>query len=433
MIVILVPELSVRLEYIFDFIFKEILKTEIRFTLSQDEWNAHNGPKISYGFKHSQGIHFGAHGLLFEKGIHFQKTTFTPSKKHKVFFQVKEGVMEFDPFAAAFFLVTRYEEYLPHIKDRHKRYKAEESVAYKGEFLEKPIVNIWAIEIKELLLSHFPDLHFGKTSLDIVPSIDVDQAYAYKNMGTWKTTSQILGKMLTLDFHRLKKRLQVITGLAPDPYDSYSKLKSINRNYNLSPCYYIVVSNKSHYDQSIPTNGKCFQDLIQNIATDYEVGLQASYHSTQKSGIIKEEKNQLEKLYGNGVVKNRFHYLKYSLPNSYRELLEAGIKEDHSMGYATQIGFRASTCTPFYFYDLEQETITTLKVYPITMTDNAFRKYMHARPSEVITFMRPILKDVREVGGHFEFVFHNATLGNQREWKNWGDTYENMIRLSVSK
>jgi len=433
MVLILVPERSERLEYIFDFIFKQILKIEFALTVSYEDWNAHKGSKFSYGPQAIEGLHFTSSDLLFEQGVHFQKIQFTPHKNHKVFFQVKNGALPFDPFAAAFFLVSRYEEYLPHIKDRHNRYKAEVSTAYKGEFLEKPVVNLWAIEIKEVLIAHFPEMNFPKASFDIIPSIDIDHAYAYKNIGAWKTTSEILGKMLTLDFGRLKKRLKVITGLEQDPYDTYGKLKLINNNYNLTPCYYIVVSNKSRFDQTIPTDSKCFQDLIKDIATDFEIGLQASYHSSQRDGEVKAEKIQLENLYGTIITKNRFHYLKYSLPHSYRELIHAGIKEDHSMGYATQIGFRASTCTPFFFYDLEQESTTKLMVYPITMTDNTFRKYMHARPSEVITFMRPILKDVRDLGGHFEFVFHNASLGNQREWKNWGDTYENMVRLSVSK
>ena len=69
-----------------------------------------------------------------------------------MFFSVNNSVFPFDPFAASFFMISRYEEYLPHIKDIHGRFEAKESLAFKNNFLEKPIVDIWINLIKKELV-----------------------------------------------------------------------------------------------------------------------------------------------------------------------------------------------------------------------------------------------------------------------------------------
>ena len=61
------------------------------------------------------------------------------------------GTVDFDIFGAAFYLISRYEEYLPHTKDNHHRYLAYQSLAYQQHFLELPLVNIWAVELKKVI------------------------------------------------------------------------------------------------------------------------------------------------------------------------------------------------------------------------------------------------------------------------------------------
>ena len=51
-------------------------------------------------------------------------------------------------------------------------------------------------------------------------------------------------------------------------------------------------------------------------------------------------------------------------PQTYRRLLKLSVREDYTLGYAGQTGFRAGICTPFYFYDLELEETTNLLLVP---------------------------------------------------------------------
>jgi hypothetical protein len=88
------------------------------------------------------------------------------------------------------------------------------------------------------------------------------------------------------------------------------------------------------------------------------------------------EIQRLETITGEKVKRSRQHFLKLTLPETYRRLIGAGIEEDFSMGYASHPGFRAGTCTPFFFYDLPREQPTTLKVVPFQMMDVMLRDYL---------------------------------------------------------
>ena len=98
--------------------------------------------------------------------------------------------------------------------------------------------------------------------------------------------------------------------------------------------------------------------LIKQLGNTSTIGIHPSYASNKNSKMIGIEKQRLEHILGKSVHHNRFHFLKFSLPKSYQQLLAYGISNDYSMGYADQIGFRAGTCTPFNFYDLENEVQT---------------------------------------------------------------------------
>ena len=77
-----------------------------------------------------------------------------------------------------------------------------------------------------------------------------------------------------------------------------------------------------------------------------------SYFSLKDAAILKKEKLRLENIINTPVTFSRQHYLRLSIPETYQNLIDLDIEEDYTMGYAKTVGFRASTCTPFYFYDL---------------------------------------------------------------------------------
>ena len=73
--------------------------------------------------------------LLFEKES-AREITVNEWKGFLCFFRhTSDSDLPFDIFAASFFLVSRYEEYLEYQPDEYGRYQASSSLAFKNGFL----------------------------------------------------------------------------------------------------------------------------------------------------------------------------------------------------------------------------------------------------------------------------------------------------------
>lgn len=169
-------------------------------------------------------------------------------------------------------------------------------------------------------------------------------------------------------------------------------------------------------------------ELINKISEFSDIGIHPSYKSSEHPEKILIEKARLEKIAGKQITKSRQHYLKFNLPGTYNKLLAAGIAEDFSMGFADTPGFRAGTCTPFYFYDLEKERSTGLKIFPMTCMEAGFLYYSKLNPNESLDVILALINEVKKVEGLFICIWHNNTVSDDRMYKNWKWVHNEMIK-----
>ena len=108
------------------------------------------------------------------------------------------------------FLITRYEEYLPHVKDHYERFNAEQSIAYKFQFLEKPIVDIWAKKLSVVLLEKFPNFEFPERTFKYISTLDIDNAFAYKYKSFIRSTGGLINDFFRLNLRVFWDRLTVL-------------------------------------------------------------------------------------------------------------------------------------------------------------------------------------------------------------------------------
>ena len=130
-------------------------------------------------------------------------------------------------------------------------------------------------------------------------------------------------------------------------------------------------------------------------------------------------------------AKSRQHFLKLTLPETYRNLIDLDITDDYTMGYASQVGFRASICTPFNFYDLDMELETKLKVHSFAFMEGTLKYHMKVGPEEAMQKIKPLIDDVKSVNGVFMSLWHNDTLNNQKLWAGWRAVYINMVEYAM--
>jgi hypothetical protein len=435
MILIYTHKITKRVQYIFKLYFGSLLGLDYKFTSNVDEFKEHLGLKMSYTKKKIDSeIHFCSTGILFETGVEGQEPGFFEYNGNVAFFPVYEkgSALPFDPFAAAFYLVTRYEEYLPYMKDRFDRFDVSQSVSGKYGFVHKPLVNIWAENIKGILTAKNPGLKFSERKFQFISTIDIDSAYAYKYKGTVRTIGGLMKSLAKFDLNEMLDRFKVLTGMMKDPFDTYDLQLQLQKKYDLFPVYFILFADYGTYDKNVPVQNPRFQRLVKSVADYAEVGIHPSYDSNYNFDKLKVETSRLSKVLNREITKSRQHFLKLTFPNTYRNLINIDITDDYTMGYASELGFRAGICDPFFFYDLDMETETKLKIHPFQVMEGTLKDYLHLSTEQSLIRIKKMIDEVKAVNGTFISIWHNESLGNSKRWAGWHKVYEEMIKYAIS-
>jgi len=436
MILIYTKNITPRLEYIFGLFFNTLLKSDITFTTSREEFTSSELPKINYSDTlFGDELFIKAHNLLFEEDIKAPGiTVFDWNKdndKYKVFFPAgADSFLPFDLFAAGFYLVTRYEEHLPFKADEYGRFEAKESFAFRNGFLDQPVINIWADILKKTINRHYPGIIKTTGNYCYIPTIDIDNAYSFLHKGMARAIGGGLKSLANLRIKETSERAKVLLGSKPDPFDTYNYIKSVDEKYGLSSTYFFLVGRLSKHDRNVPANNKHYRSLIRSISEKNNTGIHPSYHSNSNIKILKKEIESLSSIINNDITISRQHFIKLSFPETYKNLINYGIKEDYSMGYPSHAGYRAGICTPYRYYDLSSETVTDLTIFPFQVMDMTLRGYMELTPEQAIEEIKTMIDKIKKVNGTFISLWHNESLSETNGWEGWRRVYEEMYRMA---
>lgn len=438
MLLIYAPKITNRLGYTLNVMFSHILRTDFSLTTDADTFAKHEGAKLTYGPRRpEEGVPFiKAKGLLFETSIAEQELRPYKEEGAARLFPIYDSSsdMRFDPFAAAFYMLTRYEEYLPHRTDEHGRFVAQESVAYREEFLHQAVVDRWALEVRDMILKYYPDFEFVPRKYEFVGTVDIDAAYCYKNKGLGRTLMGIGRDLVRKEYHaELNERLRVLRGKESDPFDTFDYILSFKKRYrDLHLIFFVLLGDYGIYDKPISYHNNEFQDLLKHLCDYAKMGIHPSYNSLTTPHLIDIEIKRLSDILHRRIVRSRFHFLRLQFPHSYRSLIKAGIKHDYTMGYADTPGYRAGTATPYPFYDLSRDEETQLLIHPFVLMDTTLQKYMALPPAEAINVIKRQIDEARAVGGVFNSIWHNQNLCDLYGWAGWREVYEDMIEYGMS-
>lgn len=421
---------SSRADYIFSTLLRAVGISHYCFTTNKTSFEDSKQAKINYSEERITQDEFWLKpvSLLFEKEIEEQAIDCFAWLESKAFFKTSESDFPFDIFAASFYLISRYEEYLTHKPDMHGRYAHENSLAFKEDFLNLPIVNIWLQQFIGELLKKFPSLHLKPQTFHFIPTYDIDIAWSYLHKGWLRNAGGLVRSMMNAEWSRVSKRINVLFGNQEDPFDSYEWLDELHKKHQLNPLYFFLLAQRNKdYDKNILPRKKALQKLIQQHNSKYAVAIHPSWQSGDKAELLKDEIAILEKLSGSKVNKSRQHYIRMTLPETYRRLIEAGITEDYSMGYGSINGFRASYCLPYKWYDLQKEETTSLTIYPFCYMDANSYYEQHHNPEEALTEMEHYYQITKEVNGLLITIWHNHVLGTGKMFKGWREMYKTAI------
>lgn len=413
---------SPRLRYIAKQLFERILGVPVGVTLKIEDFIAHNGPKFSYGKKPlGNELFFQSADLLFEQGVNEDIISVKDWHGIPCFYKVHhpESVVPFDVLAASFYMLTRYEEYLPQVKDNLGRFMPTSSLAHQHNFLQKPVVDLWALRVKKIIQTRFPDIKWELKHFNVELICEVNEAFAYKKKGWFRAFEGFFADLFKLRFSKLYNRLKVILGVMKDPFHTYNYMinKALKSKANLR--VFFGLGNYSSHDKSINADSYTYQRLIKSIADYCPIGLRLSFDSQKNLAEFKIERKRFEQITHRAASHTFCQYAKISLPNTYRTLIEQEVTADYSMGYLDYAGFRAGTCSPFLFYDLDYEIQTPLSVVPFCLSKNMFDNI--TSPEKGIEQAAELMNAIKEVNGkaviHIQNDLFDDTDSRAPFWK----------------
>ena len=434
MIIIFSKQITERLSYTLDLIFNSVLEVGFEFTDDKNVFINSPLPKINYSNENfGEGLFLNPHPLLFETTILVQEIRSFTHENHWCFFpSPKNSFLPFDVFACSFYLASRYEEYLFTEKTEHNRFPAKESIQYKNNVLGEPLVNQWAQLLAKKISENYPEFEVPKKKFHFLMTIDVDNAWAHLNKSFAIQTGGLLRYLLNRNRKEANKKLNVLLGKEGDPYDTFDFIENEFKGIEDHLKFFFLLGNRGKYDKNISYKNQELRSRIRQLAGKYEVGVHPSYASNSRKELTGIEKKRLEEIIEKTVKNSRQHFLMIDLPETYENLVESGIENDYTMGYADAIGFRAGLCSPFQFFNLEKNISSKLTVFPLITMDVTLKDYLKLSPDEAIVETEKLMRKVKATGGTFIVLWHNESINDLGLWKSWKNVFIQTIKTGMS-
>jgi hypothetical protein len=425
MVKIFVEQISERLIYTLDFVFKERGLT-YELTNDPEGFKAHQGPKLNYSERFiDEVLQLLPSTLLFDEEI--------------LIYEIHSGRFEeadcltfnrvIDPLASIFYVLSRMEEYTSTLEDEHGRFPAKASVLSRYGWINHAVCDRWAVEFLRFL-SRNEILKFRNYAGEarICPTFDIDNVYAYQwkdGVRKWMSTVR---DFIKGDKIRLNERNQVLKGARIDPYDTFDYMLSIAES-GFSVTIFWLLGDYAKYDRNVSFRDLRHQRLIRKMSLKTTVGIHPSYKSNSFEYQITAEKQRLEQILNKEVNHSRQHFLKMKLPQTYRALLSSGITNDYTMGYAEVPGFRAGTARSIHWFDLQKNEKTDLVLHPFVYMDGTLNEYLNLSVPQAKEKIEELYREVKKFGGDFRFIWHNETIGNYGHWNGWKEVLEFSLNL----
>jgi hypothetical protein len=427
MLLIYTQKLTPRISYVFRHICFRILGIDIQFTLVIDEFIAYAGPKLSYGkLPLGNELFIQSEGLLLQQGFESIDISVRDWDDTKCFFAMSDrSALPFDIFAASFYLLSRYEEYLPHVKDAQGRFPASESLAFKEGFLKQPVVDLWAYKFKEILQTSFPELSFPIKKMRIHNLVKASQPFAYKQQGFLRTVIGYWTDLWQLKMRLVLDRSKVIFRLRKDPFDTFKWIINRTKKSTSKFSVFFLLGEGLSFIESMNTQRRKFKMLVKFVSDYKEIGLIFSFNSLTDYEKLKKEKRRMEDITNRTLLSSMNAQFLVNLPEIYRNLVELEIKKDFTMVFENEAGFRAGSCTPFLFYDLDSEIKTPLMIHPIAITTNSMHK---KHDSEINKIFNAVFNSVEKVNGTFSMLFSNRDFTASEKNKIWRSIFSEKLQ-----
>jgi len=352
-------------------------------------------------------------------------------------------ILHADLIASTYYLVSRYEEMIfTDIKDQHGRFPGTQSLPYKAGFIDSPIVEEYGNLLRSYLDSvgvEFPEHQPGIKKIYLTHDVD--------KLSHYRPIRGLVGGLLRgFKHHKEGKRAlkSFFLSITYDPWYTFPWLfdmdNSLKNKIGAYRCENIAfvragggrrVEDRPLYMYNTP-DFYMFKRLCRKKGITF--GLHASYEAGIYPHRLFDEKKNMDKIAKRRVFYNRHHYLNSRHPQDMLSLIEAGITDDFTMGYADVAGFRLGTCKPVRWINPLSQRLTDLVLHPLTVMDNTLsdKKYMYFNAHDAYEYCVRLIDMVEKWNGELVLLWHNTSV-SKNPTSYHRELYKKIIRYLSKK
>ncbi len=431
-------------EYIIDIIFDEFFGLEYQIIIGTGNYEIilDNGSKLIFEdhffTKYSNDLEYLKVENIPSK-INFTTNKFIqeddiPVIFGKSFLEIRNSdsiICGIDMFASSFFMLTRWEEYVNKTRDAHKRFPATESLAFKNNFLDRPIVNEYVEMLKNMMLSLDKNIVFKKKNFKLFLTHDVDELYQWKS---WKHVLRVgLGdiikrRSISLAFERIAEYFLIKREKINDPFDTFDWLMDKSESISIKSRFYFMSGGVTSYDNRYKIGEKKSLELISKIKKrKHIIGFHPSYNAYNNTRQFKKELELLEKTAKTKITEGREHYLRFEVPTTWQIWEDNGMKIDSTCGYADKEGFRCGTGNEYSVFNILTRKKLKLRERPLIYMDDNRPSGKRINDEKILVDNINNLKHKNiKYNSYNTFLFHQNIFLLKKI--NYKDIYETVIK-----
>ncbi len=333
-----------------------------------------------------------------------------------------------DLLGSAFFMLSRYEEWITPGKDGHQRFPAKASLAFQEGFLDRPIIDEYTELLWQTMVFLWPRMVRKSRQAKNFITCDVDRPY-YPYVKSRQQTLKVMGGDL---FKRLSPRLarerwsnyQFVKhgSYQQDPYwQNLYWIMDVNEKAGTELAFYLIPAQRHAFDGWYHLNEPVIRNLIKAIASrGHEIGLHASYCSYNDYAQLTSEmrllqKSLLQQDINQSIKGGRQHYLRWDVLSSPAYWDNAGLQYDSTLGFADAAGFRCGTSHDYPMVDLSRKCKLKLRQRPLILMECSVisAEYMgFGFTNHALDYMQTLKRRCHNYGGVFTLLWHNSHLSN---------------------
>lgn len=314
-----------------------------------------------------------------------------------------------DLLASMALVLSRYEELDPPQRDGHGRFEAAASMAARGGYLERPIIDEYGLALRAVMQRIMPGWQPRTRGLRVKVSHDIDEIgipFSLRNTAVQLIVRQsiVVG---------MRDLMSGFADVEPGSLRQVMEVCLLAEERGLRSTLYWKTSDAGPYDSGYSLGDPRIEKIIAWARNrNIEMGVHPGYETYLSLPNLRKEVDRCKTAVKGERIGGRQHYLRWR-PETWAHWEQCGLAYDSTVGYADRVGFRAGTCVPYFPWLWKEGRRADLLEIPLVVMDRTMvsEKYMAMSPDASVATLRMLMRRCEAVGGVLTLLWHNNCLG----------------------